>query len=103
MARASTASRTTRSKAVQPQTEPVVAPEVEEAPAPKQSYKVRRDLPLNMIVTVRNGFNGRLVYKSPRTGERFVWDEFGDEQDLEFQELRNARNSQKAFFENNIL
>lgn len=55
----------------------------------------------NQIVTVRNGFQGRLVYKSKRTGELFVWDAFGDEQDMELSELKNARNSCKKFFINN--
>lgn len=52
-------------------------------------------------VTVRNGFNGKLIYKSKRTGERFVWDEFGSEQDMELQELKNAKNSSREFFEQN--
>lgn len=52
-------------------------------------------------VTVRNGFQGRLVYISKRTGERFVWDEFGSEQEMELRELKNAKNSSKKFFENN--
>lgn len=55
----------------------------------------------NQIVTVRNGFQGKLVYKSPKTGERFVWDSFGDEQDMEVSELRSARSSAKKFFINN--
>lgn len=55
----------------------------------------------NGYITVRNGFNGRLVYISKRTGEKFVWDEFGAEQDMELQELKNAKNSYKTFFENN--
>lgn len=52
-------------------------------------------------VTVRNGFYGRLIYKSSRTGERFIWDRFGDEQEMTLRELRNARNNNKKFFENN--
>lgn len=55
----------------------------------------------NQIVTVRNGFQGRLVYKSKRTGERWAWDEFGAEQDMELSELKNARNSNKKYFINN--
>lgn len=55
----------------------------------------------NQIVTVRNGFQGRLIYKSKRTGERFVWEEFGSEQDMELSELKNARNSNKKFFTDN--
>lgn len=55
----------------------------------------------NQIVTVRNGFQGELVYRSPKTGERFVWDSFGSEQDMELSELRTARSAHKKYFENN--
>lgn len=55
----------------------------------------------NQYVTVRNGFQGKLVYKSPKTGEHFVWDGFGTEQDMEIAELRSARNSAKKYFINN--
>lgn len=67
----------------------------------KNQYKVKKNLNPNMIVTVKNGFQGHLVYKSRRTNERFEWDDFGDEQDMELQELKNARNASKAFFINN--
>lgn len=87
-------------------TEPTVEKSAEKVeattPSPsKQAYIVKKDIPLNTIVTVRNGFDGQLIYKSQRTHERFVWDAFGDEQDMEYQELRNAKNSQKSYFENN--
>ena len=62
---------------------------------------IPKDIDPHMIVTVRNGFQGKLVYVSRKTGERFVWESFGDEQDMEIGELRNARNSSKAFFVNN--
>lgn len=52
-------------------------------------------------VTIRNGFNGTLVYISKRTGEEYIWPEFGSEQDIEIQELKNAKNTAKGFFENN--
>ena len=55
----------------------------------------------NEIVMVRNGFNGHLVYISPRTQERYSWDGYGDEVEMEIRELRSAKGSQKAFFENN--
>ena len=67
----------------------------------KKSYRVKQTLDPNMLVTVKNGFNGTLVYKSKRTGERFIWDEFGDEQEIELLELKSAKNSCKAFFINN--
>jgi len=69
---------------------------------PKQkTYRVKVSLDPNMIITVKNGFHGPLVYKSRKTQERFVWESFGNEQDMELQELKNAKNSSKAFFENN--
>ena len=49
------------------------------AKKPTRAKKIDPD----QIVTVKNGFQGRLIYKSPRTGERFVWEGFGDEQDME--------------------
>lgn len=70
-------------------------------PVKKRTYKVKKELSPNMIVTVKNGFNGTLVYKSKRTGEVFVWDAFGSEQDIELQDLKSAKNTCKAFFINN--
>lgn len=67
----------------------------------KKDYRIKKNLDPNMIVTVKNGFQGKLVYVSNRTKEEFVWDSFGDEQDMELQELKNAKNASKAFFENN--
>lgn len=62
---------------------------------------VLKDIDPEQYVTVRNGFQGRLVYVSKHTGERFVWDQFGAEQEMELRELKNAKNSYKKFFENN--
>lgn len=62
---------------------------------------IPKEIDPNQYVTVRNGFQGRLVYKSKRTGERFVWEAFGSEQDMELSELKNARNSNKKYFVNN--
>lgn len=75
--------------------------DIEDVSAEKKQYRVKKNLDPNMIVTVKNGFQGLLVYKSRRTNERFVWETFGDEQDMDLQELKNARNSSKTFFENN--
>lgn len=62
-----------------------------------------KDIDPSTLVVVKNGFQGKLIYKSPRTGERFAWDSFGSEQELELKELRNAKNSAKKFFMNNWL
>jgi hypothetical protein len=67
----------------------------------KRKYRVKQNLDPNTIVTVRNGYQGKLIYVSRRTQERFIWESFGDEQDMDLQELKNAKNSSKAFFENN--
>lgn len=80
--------------------------ETKKVAAEKSSAKgekpiVPKDIDLSQFVTVRNGFQGRLLYKSPRTGERFVWPSFGDEQEMELRELRNAKNSYKKYFTNN--
>lgn len=55
----------------------------------------------NQIIVVKNGFQGKLVYKSPRTSEKYRWELFGDEQEIELKELRNAKSSAKKFFINN--
>ena len=60
-----------------------------------------KDVDLNQYVVVRNGFQGKLIYQSSRTGELFVWDEFGSEQEIELRELVNAKNSAKKFFIDN--
>lgn len=60
-----------------------------------------REIDPHQYVTVRNGFQGRLVYKSSRTGELFVWDEFGAEQEMELRELKDAKNAHKKMFINN--
>ena len=74
--------------------------ESKEAPAENKPV-VAKDIDVHQYVTVRNGFQGKLVYVSPKTGEHFVWDGFGTEQEMELLELRNAKNSAKKFFQNN--
>lgn len=65
------------------------------------AYRVKEYLSPGTYITVKNGFSGKLVYKSRKTGEVFVWDNFGDEQDMELQELKNAKSASRMFFENN--
>lgn len=84
-----------RQLSTQEQAAPVV-PAIEE-----KKTLIPKEIDPNQIVTVRNGFQGRLVYKSKRTGERWSWETFGAEQDMELSELKNARNSNKKYFINN--
>lgn len=69
--------------------------------ASKEEPIVPKEVDLNELITVKNGYSGKLVYVSGRTHERFVFDGFGDEQDIELRELRNAKSSAKSFFVNN--
>lgn len=86
-----------------PNTTPSIKHEevVTESETQENSRIIAKDIDLNQYITVRNGFQGRLVYKSSRTGEHFVWDEFGAEQEMELRELRDAKNSNKKMFINN--
>lgn len=98
--------RTTKAKASAEKKEPeiieadVAIETIEDAPVTATKIKASEIDP-NQTVVVRNGFQGKLVYQSRKTGEVFEWDHFGDEQDIELAELRNARSSAKAFFEKN--
>lgn len=96
-----TTPKSTATKTTTANEKEVITTEVVETTVEKKQYKVKKNLDPNMIVTVKNGFQGRLIYKSRRTNERFEWETFGDEQDMDLQELKNARNSSKAFFVNN--
>lgn len=52
-------------------------------------------------VTVRSGYQGRLIYKSTRTGEKIVWGEFGEPQQMELRELQQVKNTVKDMYINN--
>lgn len=71
-----------------------------EAKQGKQNL-IPKDIDPSQYVYVYNGFHGELHYKSRRTGEKFTWNSYGSEQEMELRELRNARNTDKAFFMNN--
>lgn len=79
----------------------VVETPTESAAKKNKTYKVRPTLDDNTIVTVKNGFQGQLVYINPRNKDKFIWNEFGSEQELTIQELKSAKNSDKSFFVNN--
>lgn len=89
-----------KSKANAESAEPAIEVQTETEQAVKKPL-IPKDIDQSTTVMVRNGFQGRLVYKSPRTGEKFTWDAFGSEQELELRELRAAKNSAKRFFAEN--
>lgn len=91
-----------RKPAVRKKAEPAaVAPEKAAEQAAAKPAAKRREFRPDEYVTVRSGYNGRLVYKSSKTGEKFVFESFGSEHDMELQELRKAKNEYKGFFKNN--
>ena len=95
---------TAKTETTQEKTEKVVVEKTiipEKVITEKVQYKVKETLDPDTLVTVRNGFQGILVYKSKKTGEKFVWETFGAEQEIELKELKNAKNSSKTFFINN--
>ena len=100
MANTSTKKNTGENDAVNTKSE--IVPE--ETSAEKKSAKekiVPKEIDSSQYVIVRNGFHGKLIYKSRRSGEIFSWDSFGDEQEISLRELRNAKSSSKKFFVNN--
>ncbi len=80
-----------------------VEPVASATPAVTEPEKpvVVKEIDPHQYVTVRNGFQGMLIYKSKRTGEKFIWSEFGEEQEMELRELKDAKNSSKKMFINN--
>lgn len=72
-----------------------------ETPKTEKEKLIPKEIDTSQLIPVYNGFQGKLIYKSARTHEMFVWDSFGDVQEIELRELRNAKSSAKAFFINN--
>ena len=62
----------TKAKSKAPKVKPVVETEDE-----VKKPIIPKDIDLSQLIVVKNGYQGRLVYKSPRTHEKFVWPEFG--------------------------
>lgn len=81
---------------------PVTKESVTQETVKKTENKIAtKDIDIHQYIPVKNGFQGTLVYTSKRTGEEFLWNKFGDEQEIELQELKNAKSSNKGFFERN--
>lgn len=96
------ATKSTTRKTVSADVDETEAVAVEKTVASKKDEPiVPKEVDLNELITVKNGYSGKLVYVSARTHERFVFDGFGDEQEIELRELRNAKSSAKSFFVNN--
>jgi len=96
MAEKKTTTRSTRTQTAS-QTKKVESTPIVEEP----KTLIPKDVDIHQFITVRNGFHGRLIYISKRTGEEFYWNSFGDEQDIELIDLKSAKSASKDFFANN--
>lgn len=74
---------------------------VTESAAETKERITPKEIDIHQYIPVKNGFQGMLSYTSKRSGELFEWAHFGDEQEMELQELKNAKSSDKGFFQNN--
>lgn len=84
-----------------------IVPEVQEEKSEqkvitKTKKKSKVKIPLDLDVACRSAVRGTLSYLSKRqNGYQVVWNDFGDEQFIEFQELVSMRNTDLRFFKDN--
>ncbi|CAB1252199.1 conserved protein of unknown function [Ruminococcaceae bacterium BL-6] len=63
---------------------------------------VQKKIPLDLIVSCKSAVHGTLTYVSKRiNGYTVVWNDFKDEEFVEFQELLSMRNTDLRFFRDN--
>jgi hypothetical protein len=68
----------------------------------KQIIKKRRQRDVHELILVRNNTRGTLVYISKKTmGYTIIWDQYGDEEYVEYGELMSMRNTASRFFQDN--
>ena len=99
---------TTRKRTAKPvetkKVEEVKAPELVEAVQPKEvevkeapKRQKRKEIDRNELIACRSTTNGRLIYRSPRTQEKFTWSDFGSVEYLEMGELLTMKSSHPKF------
>ena len=77
---------------------PKAAPASKSTPAKPAPAKKIKD---SDMVDVRSCCVGRLSWKSPKTGYKIIWDEFGTVNPMSVEDLRDMRNGSRSFFERN--
>lgn len=77
-----------------PETDTTVLAAEPVRPAPAKKVEVS----LNDIVYVQSCFHGNLFYKSKRNGSIVEWQQFGEDQPMDVDELMYMRNTQPTFF-----
>ena len=82
----------------------VVVTEIVEkvTPIPKVKTKQKIRIPADTLVSCRSGVRGELKYISRRmNGMQYIWNDFGDENSIEYEELSSLRNTDMRFFKDN--
>lgn len=64
----------------------------------KKQGKKTTKLTDDTLITVRNNVYGKLVYVDTKTGDKTIWSNYGDEQDITIGELRWMKRTQIKFF-----
>ena len=68
----------------------------------KSSTKKKAKIPLDILVPVKSGVQGILVYGSRKTvGYQIEWDSYGAVEYVELGELLSMRNTSRSFYKNN--
>lgn len=84
---------------VPPVTEETVPKATISVPEPHPSSPSKKvEVSLNDIVYVQSCFHGNLFYQSKRNGSIVEWQQFGEEQPMDVDELMYMRNTQPTFF-----
>lgn len=79
-----------------------VASETKEVLAEKVPVKRKNKIPLDILVPVKSGVQGILVYGSRKTiGYQIEWDSYGSVEYVELGELLSMRNTNRSFYKNN--
>lgn len=67
----------------------------------KVPVKRKNKIPLDILVPVKSGVQGVLVYSSRKTGYQIEWDMYGAVEYIELGELLSMRNTNRGFYKNN--
>ena len=73
---------------------------IETPEEPKVVYKAPKTIPDNAIINVRSNVYGTLVFTSQKTGERIVWENEGEVQQMSLNTLRTMKAEGLKFFVN---
>lgn len=76
----------------QPEVKPEAKPEVKTAPAPEPKSFQLTDMIMCKSVTF-----GRLIYTSKKTGLSYIWEDYGDVQEVQYSDLLALKSSRSAF------